>query len=150
MKRIMLYSECVLCVALGLGLAACGKVSAKQDTADTAPPPAQVEPDMDASNFKVDRPQDFPVVAAGSHVAGTDLKVTGVISPDISRQVPVISTATGRVTEIDVHVGDEVKQGQILFKVRSTDITGAFSDYRKAVAAEQLAKKQLNRQKLLL
>jgi cobalt-zinc-cadmium efflux system membrane fusion protein len=51
--------------------------------------------------------------------------------------------------EIDARLGDEVKQGQILFKVRSTDIAGAFSDYQKAVKNEQLALIQLNRSKLL-
>jgi cobalt-zinc-cadmium efflux system membrane fusion protein len=58
--------------------------------------------------------------------------------------------------EIDTRLGDQVKKGQLLFKVRSTDIAGAYSDYRKAVKNEQLAVKneelakiQLNRAKLL-
>jgi membrane fusion protein, heavy metal efflux system len=42
-----------------------------------------------------------------------------------------------------------VKKGQLLFKLRSTDIAQAFSDYRKAVANEQLAKAQLDRAKTL-
>ncbi len=61
----------------------------------------------------------------------------------------MISLASGRVTEIDARLGDEVKKGQLLFKVRSTDISGAFSDYRKAVANERLTKIQLDRTKLL-
>lgn len=150
MNRIIIISEIILGAALTAALAGCGKVDAKQDAADTAPPPAQVEADMDPSNFKVDHPDQFPLVEAGTRVGGTDLNVPGVIGPDVSRQVPVISTATGRVTEINTRVGDEVKQGQILFKVHSADISGAFADYRKAVAAEQLTQKQLNRQKILL
>ena len=59
------------------------------------------------------------------------------------------SLATGRVVEIDARLGDEVKKGQLLFKVRSTDIAGAYSDYRKAVKNEQLAKIQLDRAKIL-
>jgi membrane fusion protein, heavy metal efflux system len=51
--------------------------------------------------------------------------------------------------EIDARLGDEVQQGQILFKVRSSDIAGAFSDYRKAVKNEELAKVQLQRAQLL-
>ena len=58
--------------------------------------------------------------------------MTGVVNPDISRQVPVPSLATGRIVEIDARLGDEVKKGQLLFKVRSTDVAGAYSDYRKA------------------
>jgi cobalt-zinc-cadmium efflux system membrane fusion protein len=51
--------------------------------------------------------------------------------------------------EIDARLGDTVKKGQLLLKVQSADISGAFSDYQKAVADEQLAKTQLERAKLL-
>jgi cobalt-zinc-cadmium efflux system membrane fusion protein len=53
------------------------------------------------------------------------------------------------VIEISARLGDEVKKGQLLFKVRSTDIAGAYSDYHKAVKNEQLAKIQLARAKIL-
>jgi cobalt-zinc-cadmium efflux system membrane fusion protein len=72
-----------------------------------------------------------------------------VVGPDVSRQVPVPSLASGKIVEIDARLGDEVQQGKILFKVRSNDIAGAFSDYRKAVKNEQLAKVQLERAQLL-
>jgi cobalt-zinc-cadmium efflux system membrane fusion protein len=67
----------------------------------------------------------------------------------VSRQVPVPSLATGRIVEIDARLGDEVKKGQLLFKVRSSDIAGAYSDYRKAVKNEELTKIQLNRANIL-
>jgi membrane fusion protein, heavy metal efflux system len=104
---------------------------------------------MDASNFKVDHPEKFTLATAGEHIAAPELNVTGVVSPDVSRQVPVPSLATGRIVEIDARLGDEVKKGQLLFKVRSADIAGAYSDYRKAVKNEQLAKIQLDRAKVL-
>jgi cobalt-zinc-cadmium efflux system membrane fusion protein len=63
--------------------------------------------------------------------------------------VPVPSLATGRIVEIDARLGDTVQKGQLLFKVRSTDIAGAYSDYRKAIKNEQLAKIQLNRANIL-
>ena len=63
--------------------------------------------------------------------------------------MPVISLASGRVVEISARLGDEVKKGQLLFKVRSSDISSAFSDYRKAVVNEQLTKVQLDRSKIL-
>jgi membrane fusion protein, heavy metal efflux system len=150
-RKVLLFFGSVLCLASGFGLTGCntGKVSAKQDS-DTAPPPAQVEADMDPGNFKVDNPAGFPLVTAGSHVAAPELNVTGVTSPDVSKQVPVISTATGRIIEIDARVGDEVRKDQLLFKVKSTDIAGAFSDYRKAMMMEQLMKKQLDRSEILL
>jgi membrane fusion protein, heavy metal efflux system len=154
MNRKFFVSKIWFCeIVLGVTafwLAGCGKDTAKADSGDTAPPPAQVEPDMDVTNVKVDHPEQFPVVTAGSHLASAELNATAVVSPDVAKNVPVISTATGRVIEIDARVGDEVKKGQVLFKVRSTDIAGAFSDYRHAIAAEQLAKKQLDRSKILL
>ena len=104
---------------------------------------------MDTNNFKVDHPEQFPLVAAGEYLAAGELNVTGTVTPDVSRQVPVPSLASGKVVEIDARLGDEVKPGQLLFKVRSTDIAGAFSDYRKAVKNEELTKVQLDRAQLL-
>jgi membrane fusion protein, heavy metal efflux system len=151
MNRRILFFETVLGLTLGLFLTGCStsKVSANKDS-DTAPPVAQVEADMDPSNFKLDHPDQFPVVEAGSHAAASELNVTAVTSPDAANQVPVISTATGRITEIDARVGDEVRKDQLLFKVKSTDIAGAFSDYRHAVKTEQLMKMQLDRAKILI
>jgi cobalt-zinc-cadmium efflux system membrane fusion protein len=140
--------ETGLCVALALSAAACGK-HVEAQTALPGPQPSTVEPDMDTSNFKVDHPEQFPVVAAGVYLAAPELNVTGVVSPDVSRQVPVPSLASGKIVEIDARLGDEVQQGKILFKVRSSDIAGAFSDYRKAVKNEELAKVQLDRAQLL-
>lgn len=128
-------------------LTACQKTGAQasRQNNDTGPHPAVVEPDMDPSNFKVDHPEQFPLATAGEYAASPELSVTGVVSPDVSRQVPVISLASGRIVEIDARLGDRVKKGQLLFKVRSPDIAQAFSDYRKAVANERLSKLQLDR-----
>jgi membrane fusion protein, heavy metal efflux system len=143
--------EISLCLGVILSAAGCGKgtSSVSASEGDTGPHPGTVQPDMDANNLKVDDPSKFPAVTASVYSAASELKVTGVVSPDVSRQVPVPSLSSGRVVEIDARLGDEVKQGQLLFKVRSNDIAGAFSDYRKAVKNEQLAKIQLDRAQLL-
>jgi cobalt-zinc-cadmium efflux system membrane fusion protein len=117
--------------------------------AETGPAPIKVQQDLDANNFKVDHPDQFPLATAGEHVATPELNVTGVVSPDVSLQVPVPSLTTGRIVEINARLGDEVKKGQLLFKVRSTDVSGAYSDYRQAVKNEELTKLQLDRAKLL-
>ncbi len=150
MNRLLLFAA-TLCVGLSFFATGCTRKGAAQanQTADTGPVLAKVEPESDSSNFKVDHPEQFPLATAGEHVAAPELNVTGVVSPDVSRQVPVPSLATGRVVEIDARLGDDVKKGQLLFKVRSTDIAGAYSDYRKAVRNEQLAKIQLDRAKVL-
>jgi cobalt-zinc-cadmium efflux system membrane fusion protein len=143
--------EASLCVCVLLSTSACGRrvVAASGRDGDIGPRPATVVKDMDANSFKVDHPEQFPLATAGEYVTSPELSVTGVVSPDVSRQVPVPSLASGRVVEINARLGDEVKRGQLLFKVRSSDIAGAFSDYQKAVRNEQLALIQLNRAKLL-
>jgi cobalt-zinc-cadmium efflux system membrane fusion protein len=134
---------------LALFNAACDKKVSAKDGGDTGPKPVKIQADMDSNNFSIDHPERFPISTAGEHESVPELNVTGVVSPDVSRQVPVPSLATGRVVEINARLGDEVKKGQLLFKVRSTDIAGAYSDYRKAIKNEQLAKIQLNRAKIL-
>jgi cobalt-zinc-cadmium efflux system membrane fusion protein len=69
------------------------------------------------------------------------LNATGAIFPDISREVPVISMANGRVVDIRARIDDNVKRGQLLLKVQSPDITNAFDTYLKAANDEQLANK---------
>jgi cobalt-zinc-cadmium efflux system membrane fusion protein len=140
-----------LCLGVLLSTAGCGKrvTTASAQASDTGPRPSAVTPDMDTTNFKVDHPEQFPLATAGEYIAAPQLNVTGSVIPDVSRQVPVPSLASGRVVEIDARLGDVVQQGQLLFKVRSSDIAGAFSDYQKAVKNEELAKIQLDRAKLL-
>jgi membrane fusion protein, heavy metal efflux system len=142
----MMCTECrtfVLAVVATLFVTGCG--SGKEDLRAQAPPPAQVEHEQDLNVIQIDHPEQFPVVAAIEHEAASQLVVTGVVSPDIARTVPVISLASGRVVDIRARLGDTVSKGQLLLRIRSDDVSGAFSDYRKAVEDELLAHKQLDR-----
>jgi cobalt-zinc-cadmium efflux system membrane fusion protein len=67
------------------------------------------------------------------------------VQPDIARAVPVISLAAGRVVEIKARLGDFVKKGQLLLRVRSNDISGAYQIYLKAANDERLDRQQLER-----
>jgi len=147
-KRVALF-EIAACVVFALTLTGCEKKLTAEQAADTGPKPAPVQADLDANDFTVEHPEQFPLVAAGQYVAAPELNVTGVVSPDVSRQVPVPSLATGRIVEIDARLGDEVKKGDLLFKVRSADVAGAFSNYRQAVKNEELTKIQLERANIL-
>jgi cobalt-zinc-cadmium efflux system membrane fusion protein len=136
------------CLALSLFLAGCNQ-KVKADPKLEAPPPAKVETELDASLVKVDHPEQFPLATATRHVAAPELNVTGTVAADVSRAVPVISLASGRIVEVHARLGDSVTKGQLMMKVQSPDISQAFSDYRQAVASAALAKSQLERSKIL-
>ena len=128
-----------------LSLAGCSR--AHGDTAAEAPLPAQVVPGVDVSLLSVDHPEQYPIAAAVARATFSELVVTGTVNPDIARNVPVISLVTGRVVGIYARLGDTVRRGQLLLRVRSDDVSGGYSDYRKAVADEVLVRTQLERSK---
>jgi cobalt-zinc-cadmium efflux system membrane fusion protein len=132
----------VLSLAGLLALVGC---TAKADPAAEAPPPANIVPGADPSLFTVDHPEQFPLAAAAERSTTSELVVTGTVTPDVARNVPVVSLASGRVVAIHARLGDTVKKGQLLLTIRSDDVAGGFDAYRKAVADELLARKQLNR-----
>jgi cobalt-zinc-cadmium efflux system membrane fusion protein len=141
------YVRIGLCMGLAAVLAACNE--GKADPKAEAPPAAQVQPEMSQNDFKVDHPELFPLVSATEYKAAPALNVTGLVQPDISRAVPVISLAAGRVVQVKARLGDLVKKGQLLMKVQSNDVAGAYQNYRKAVNDELLSRLNLERQKLL-
>ena len=145
MKYLTVLAACVALPAL-LATSGCGS-KAEPNPAAEAPPPAQVTADADASLVTVDHPEQFPVVSATSVDVAPSLTANGAVMPDVARQVPVVSLASGRVVEIHARLGDRVKKGELLMRIQSADISGAFADYEKAVADEKLARSQLERSK---
>src|SRR5580704_25794 len=126
-----------------------GCKSEKVNADAEAPPPAKVISGVDVSFFAVEHPERYPVMTAIEYEAPSQLSVTGTVFPDIARTVPVISLASGRIVDIRARLGDTVKKGELLLRVRSDDISGGFDAYRKAVSDELLARKQLDRAKVL-
>ena len=138
-----LFAFLSACAAI---LAGCG---GKAASGGGAPPQAKVEQETDVSLLQVEHPEQFPVVQATESLQAPSLTVTGVVGPDVSRTVPVISLASGRVVEIRARLGDTVQKGQVLLRVQSPDIASAFADYRKATADEVLVRKQFDRAQIL-
>ena len=147
MKLARGMTGCAL-VALALAMAGC-RAKGQADPKAEAPPPAQVENETDVNLVKVDHPEQFPLATAELRETTPELQVTGVVSVDVSRNVPVISLASGRVVEIHAKLGDTVTKGQLLMRVQSSDISSAFSDYRHALADQKLLRAQLSRTQLL-
>jgi membrane fusion protein, heavy metal efflux system len=135
-----------VCLAMCLLVAACSK---KFDPASGAAPPPQVVETSNTGLVSVAEPEQFSLVPAGGIDLRSKLNATGTVNPDIAREVPVISLASGRVVDILTRLDDNVKKGQLLLKVQSPDITNAFDTYLKAVNDEHLAKTQLDRATIL-
>ena len=134
-------------LALLLALGGCKK----SDTNPAAEAPAQstVTETGNSDMVHVERASRFPLVQAAARQVLSTLQVTGSVNPDVSREIPVLSLANGRVVALHVGLGDFVHKGQLVMEVQSPDVTTAFDAYRKAVNDEHLTQVTLTRDKLL-
>ena len=107
------------------------------------------EPARDPALVVVDHPEQFPLVPVSTRKMPDEMSVNGVVAPDVSRTVPILSMSGGRVVEIHARLGDMVVKGQSLVKIHSNDLSLALSDLKKAQADEVLAGKALERSQLL-
>ena len=146
--RGKVFAAAGIAALLGGLLAGCDR-KMRADTVVDDGGVAEVEHRHGGDLVEVQHPERFPLAAAEAHADTPELKVTGVVSADVSRNVPVISVAAGRILEIRARLGDTVAKGQLLMRVQSADVSQAFSDYRQATADERLAVAQLARSKFL-
>jgi membrane fusion protein, heavy metal efflux system len=147
MKWVVLFEAAI--IALLSALLAGSDRRVKADALAEDPTPVEVVHKHRDGIVTVGHPERFPLATATRHASAQELKVTGAVSADISRNVPVISIASGRILEIHTRLGDRVTKGQLLMRVQSADIAQAFSEYRQALADEKLLNAQLARSKLL-
>lgn len=133
----MTRMSCLITAGLAAlcSLAAC---KSAYSPADGAPPAPQVVKSGDPSVVKVEKPEQFSLVTAEKLEAPAQLQVTGSVFPDVSREIPVISLANGRVVDIKARLDDYVKKGQLLIKVQSPDVAAAFDAYLKAANDERM------------
>ncbi len=131
-------------IALVLVSVAVGCSRSKGDPGETT-----LETNSDPNVFTLQHPEQFPLVEVQLRKVTDEVHVNGVIAPDISRSIPVVSLGGGRVVEIKAKLGDNVRKGETLLLINSPDLSQAFSDYQKFKADEQLAAKQVARAQLL-
>jgi cobalt-zinc-cadmium efflux system membrane fusion protein len=133
---------------LVLSLSGC-KHEAGSTSAEAPPSSVQVEETGGSDVVHVERAGRFPLVQSVSQDVRSALKVTGTVNPDVSREIPVLSLANGRVVALHVGLGDSVHKGELLMEVQSPDVSTAFNAYLKAVNDEHLTAVTLDRDKLL-
>jgi cobalt-zinc-cadmium efflux system membrane fusion protein len=142
-RRITLLVAASLLIS---GMAGCKR---EASTAAEAPPAASITESGDSDTVHVEGGNRFPLVAAIAEQVRGKLQVTGIVSPDVSREIPVLSLANGRVAALHVGLGDTVRKGQLVMEVQSPDVATAFDGYLKAVNDEHLTKVVLDRDTLL-
>ncbi|MGE0236364.1 efflux RND transporter periplasmic adaptor subunit [Methylocystis sp.] len=71
--------------------------------------------------------------------------VPGAVEADPARTVRILAPVNGRVSELDVELGDNVKKGQPLATIDSGDLAQAVADAEKARASVKLTKSALDR-----
>jgi membrane fusion protein, heavy metal efflux system len=127
-------------VILALCLAACN---------DAKAPPTKQEVAVDPNLFTMDHPELFKTSKVETRDLPTELNANGTVQPDVTKTIHVTSLGSGRVVDLKVRLGDQVKKGQVLLVISSPDLAAAMGDYQKATADEQLAHKALDRAQLL-
>ncbi|ADW67763.1 efflux RND transporter periplasmic adaptor subunit [Granulicella tundricola] len=148
MRRANLTHAITLSLGM-LTLAGCHQQETNKQAAEAPPSVPQVVPAGQANVVHVDQANQFPLVTTTSRTVFSTLNVTGAVQPDVSRELPVLSIANGRVVALHVGLGDYVKKGQLVMEVQSPDVTTAFGNYLKAVSDEHLTQTTLTRDKLL-
>ncbi|CAH0444983.1 Cobalt-zinc-cadmium resistance protein CzcB [Ralstonia pseudosolanacearum] len=125
-------------------LGACGKdgTDAAKAAQQAADPNVVVAPPALTARLKV--------APAGQQAVSERLRVPGQIDFDEQRVARIGASVTGRVTELLVVPGQQVKAGDILAQLHSTELGTAQLAYQKAVAQRDLQARALERAKLLL
>lgn len=132
-------------VCLALASVACSHE--KRVEAESAPSVVEAAPDP--SVVQVDKPEQFPLVEVTTRRLADELNANGSVAPDVSRTVPVNALTGGRVLQVFARLGDDVRKGQPLLKLQSSDLSQAIADYRKFQADELLARRSLDRARAL-
>ena len=144
-SRLGLIATSLLLLAFNF----CGCKSEPASTSAEAPPSAQVEEVGGSNLVHIENADHFSLTQASSQPIRSKLQVTGSVNPDVSREIPVLSLANGRVVALHVGLGDYVHKGELVMDVQSPDVSTAFAAYLKAVNDEHLTSVTLDRDKLL-
>lgn len=132
-------------LVLALSALCAGIGCSKETPAATSKPSITVDPDI----YTADHPELFKTAKAEVRSLPTLVTANGTVSPDVNRTIHVTSLGSGRVVDLKVKLGDEVKKGETLLVISSPDVASAFADYEKAKADEVLSHKGLDRAQML-
>jgi membrane fusion protein, heavy metal efflux system len=111
--------------------------------------PTKAEITLDPNVFTVEHPELFAQTKVAVRELPLQLTANGTVNPDITRTIHVTSLGSGRITDLRVRLGDQVRKGQVLLLISSPDLASAMADYQKFRADENLSRKALERAQML-
>lgn len=123
-------------LALGcvvLGLSACGDKSGAEAASQPAPNQTSV----------------VQTQAVQQQLVPDALELAAKVQPDPASVVRVFPPAGGRVVQVKVRPGDNVRSGQVIAELQSSDVAQARTDYQKALAEYDRASRILTRSQTL-
>ena len=136
----------ILLGASALALAATAPCHADEPGKGSTPAPALIH-----QGAVVQVPDNSPyrariaVGVATQEAVAHEISVPGVVEADPAAIVNVLPPLAGRVVQLQVGLGDQVRAGQVLARLQSSDLLQAGSDAAKARDAYQLALAQRDR-----
>jgi cobalt-zinc-cadmium efflux system membrane fusion protein len=136
-----------LAAMLALAVAGCNR-AVSQDTSAAAPASKASNPlEIEATDALMQR---VKIGAPSFAEVGGSLSVAARIEVDETRIARVGSSVMGRITQFDVHEGQEVTGGQLLAVLNSTGLAEAQLAFLKAASQQQLAERAVARAQQLL
>ena len=151
----MIRTAALLLIAAGLLVAGCGKEAPPKTDAKTAAPAAgpatAASPARDPMVVEADQETRKWLQVAKVNVAEhrDTIRVPASATVDETRVARIGSSVTGRVTRLDAIVGQDVRKGQVLASLNSTELSGAQLAFLKAYSAKVLAERAAQRARQL-
>ncbi|HWU35235.1 MAG TPA: efflux RND transporter periplasmic adaptor subunit [Methylovorus sp.] len=132
----------VLSLLMGMSLAGCKPAEEEKPVAEAVDPNiVELTPSLQ---------QQVKLATVGMSDIRETLRIPGSVQVDEQRMARIGASVTGRITDIDVVLGQDVKQGQVLATVNSTELAQNQLLYIKAMQQISLQTKAVERARLLL
>lgn len=141
-----MYQVCAAPILVALLLTGCEKET--EAPKDKAAEQVQVDPNIVTASDDV--AQRLKTATVGMKDIRETLRIPGTIEVDEQRVSRIGASVTGRITDIDVTLGQAVKQGQSLATLNSTELAQNQLSFIKAMQQIALQTKAVERAKLLL
>ncbi|MFZ5502315.1 MAG: efflux RND transporter periplasmic adaptor subunit [Pseudomonadota bacterium] len=144
MKFMKTTLSIAIVVSLAITTAAC-------DSAKETPAPApKAAADASLMTVSPELMQRLKIFIIGKDEVRDMLRVPGRVTVDEQHVARIGATVTGRISEVYAILGQDVRRGEMLAKVNSTELAEAQLAYLKALAQVELQSRSVERARLLL